>query len=94
MRVPTPKTDHIEGYPLHVVCEWIGNTPKVAKRHYLKMRDEHFAKAIGEGEKPARISAELGKAAHQPAHHSDTQSTTEPQLAPAGELKIAGFVSR
>jgi integrase len=40
----TELTDH---YPAHVVAAWLGNTEKVAERHYLKVTDEHFQRAIG-----------------------------------------------
>ncbi len=35
----------MEEYHLHVVCSWIGNSEPVAMRHYLQVRDEHFARA-------------------------------------------------
>jgi len=41
----TRETELAEVYPLHVVCTWIGNTPRVAKGSYLQMTDDHFAKA-------------------------------------------------
>jgi hypothetical protein len=41
----TRETELAEVYPLHVVCAWIGNTPKVAKDNYLQVTDDHFAKA-------------------------------------------------
>ena len=34
-----------DGYPLHVVTAWLGNTPKVADRHYLTVTEEHFQTA-------------------------------------------------
>ena|GEM_PF-3310184 len=34
-------------YPLHIVTNWIGNTPSVAIGHYLQVTDTDFAKAIG-----------------------------------------------
>jgi len=41
----TRETELAEVYPLHVVCAWIGNTPRVAKDSYLQVTDDHFAKA-------------------------------------------------
>src|SRR5436190_12956284 len=32
-------------YPAHVVCAWIGNSEQVARKHYLQVTDEHFARA-------------------------------------------------
>ena len=36
-------------FPLHVVTEWLGNTPQVALTHYLRVTDEDFTQACGEG---------------------------------------------
>lgn len=33
-------------FPLHVVCQWLGNSPKVAQRSYLLTTEADFAKAI------------------------------------------------
>ena len=34
---------------MHVVCEWIGNTPKTAAKHYLQVTPQHIAKAVDLG---------------------------------------------
>lgn len=34
-------------FPLHVVTVWLGNTPRVAERHYLQVTPEHIARATG-----------------------------------------------
>ena len=31
----------------HVVCQWIGNRPRVAAKHYLQTTPEHVAEAVG-----------------------------------------------
>jgi len=36
-----------EDYPVHVVCDWIGNSPTVAARYYLQTTEAHFARATG-----------------------------------------------
>ncbi|MDB4731826.1 site-specific integrase [bacterium] len=41
----TRETELAEEYPIQVVCSWIGNSPKVAMRHYLQVTDHHFDKA-------------------------------------------------
>ncbi len=46
----TRQTELAKTYPIHVVCQWIGNTEKVAKDHYLQVVDADFAKAIAEPE--------------------------------------------
>ena len=39
------ETELAETFPLHVVTSWIGNTERVATKHYLQVTDDHFAKA-------------------------------------------------
>ena len=49
------QTDLSNAHPEGVVCKWLGNTPKVARAHYLTATDEHFtAAATG----PARLEPE------------------------------------
>ena len=33
-------------FPTHVVCKWLGNSPQVAQKHYLKVTEEHFELAM------------------------------------------------
>ncbi len=40
------ETELAENYPVQVVCDWIGNSPKVAARHYLQVTEDHFEKAL------------------------------------------------
>ncbi len=42
----TRETELVERFPLHVVCGWIGNSPKIAQRHYLQLTENHFAEAV------------------------------------------------
>jgi integrase len=48
----TRETELMEDFPAHVVCAWMGNTPKVAAKHYLQVTDEHFTKANGTASQP------------------------------------------
>jgi len=43
----TRETELAETFPIHVVCAWIGNSAAVARKHYLQVTDEHFARAAG-----------------------------------------------
>jgi integrase len=58
------QTELADQFPLHVVTDWIGNSPDIAERHYLKTTEEHFAKAVaGATQNPtqqAAVSAEIG----------------------------------
>ncbi len=43
------ETDLMKDHPIHAVCEWIGNTPNIALKHYLQVLDSDFAKATSGG---------------------------------------------
>jgi integrase len=65
----TRQTELEAEFPLHVVCRWLGNSPKIAAKHYLQVTDEHFDKA-------------LQKAVHavqNPVQHPAADSRSEPQ---------------
>lgn len=34
-------------FPLHVVCSWLGNSPRIAQQSYLLVTADDFAKAAG-----------------------------------------------
>lgn len=40
------QTELEEQFPSHVVCAWLGNSPRVAHQHYLQVTDDHFEKAV------------------------------------------------
>ena len=40
-----------DGFPEHVVGAWIGHTPKVQQKHYLRVLDSYFDKATTDAEK-------------------------------------------
>jgi integrase len=39
------ETELLKEFPVHVVCAWLGNTPRVALKHYAQVTDEDFKKA-------------------------------------------------
>lgn len=43
----TRETELLKDFPIHVVCGWIGNTERIARRHYLQTTEADFDKAIG-----------------------------------------------
>jgi len=51
------ETELAADYPLHVVTGWLGNTPKVAMRHYLTVTDSDFDRATKPGPQSAAKSA-------------------------------------
>jgi integrase len=45
------ETELVEAFPVHVVTDWIGNSPDVAKLHYLSILESHFQRASeGDGQ--------------------------------------------
>lgn len=51
------QTDLAARFPIHVVCEWLGNTTAIAQEHYLQVTDDDFAAAAMPSEKAARKTA-------------------------------------
>lgn len=47
----TRETELAQTFPIHVVCEWIGNTATIAQKHYLRITDADFDRAIQSGAK-------------------------------------------
>ncbi|MEE3220176.1 MAG: hypothetical protein VX257_07925, partial [Planctomycetota bacterium] len=41
----TRETELAESYPTHVVSAWIGNSARIAEKHYLQVTDDHFRRA-------------------------------------------------
>lgn len=52
----TRQSELAELYPAHVVSAWIGNSVKVAEKHYLMVNDGHFAKATRNATQSASVS--------------------------------------
>lgn len=45
-------------YPIHVVCSWLGNSPKVAQRSYLLVTEADFLKAVTPEAKPEAVQSD------------------------------------
>lgn len=42
----TRQTELAQTYPIHVVCQWLGNTQLIAERHYLRTTEDDFERAV------------------------------------------------
>ena len=79
------QTELTARFPLHVVCEWIGNSAPIADKHYLQVTDDHYADAVTitpevRGTESGTVDAESGtEAAQIPAQQSAAQSRTDSQ---------------
>jgi integrase len=76
----TRETELAEQYPIQVVCEWIGNSQAVAKRHYLQVTESHFAQAIAEA-----IAAD--GSAEDVAQNVAQSGAVSGRIEPSGQLK-------
>ncbi len=65
------ETELCERFPIHVVTAWLGNTPEIARKHYLQVTDEHFR----QGSAPSKLlETALQPALQQPAEEACTGS--------------------
>jgi integrase len=55
----TRETELYEIYPSHVVCDWLGNSKRVADRHYNQITEDHFKRANGGGESATLVPPQL-----------------------------------
>ena len=62
------ETELADHYPPHVVCYWMGNSEKIAQKHYLQVTDDHFERASGGGAKSG--AQPVQNAVQQPAASS------------------------
>jgi integrase len=56
----TRETELAESFPIHVVCEWIGNSQAVAKKHYLQVTATHFQVATKATQNTTQSAADRG----------------------------------
>jgi integrase len=64
------QTELTEQFPAHVVCQWLGNSEKVAARHYLQTTDEHFARAVSGNGKALSKALPSRDTSHSTAAHA------------------------
>lgn len=52
------QTDLAARFPIHVCCEWLGNSEVIAREHYLQVTDADFRAALEPSEKAAQKAAQ------------------------------------
>jgi len=62
------ETELMAEFPTHVVCKWFGNSPDIANKHYLQVREEDYTRAA-KSAAPA-----LQNAVQQPHAPNSTES--------------------
>jgi integrase len=74
------ETELVEVYPLHVVCEWIGNSARVAEAHYLQVTEDHYRRAAKSG------AVSSSPALQNPVQQPPAPDRTMSQGAPNSQL--------
>src|SRR5689334_5016463 len=84
----TREPELAEKFPIHVVCDWIGNSEAIARRHYLQTTDAHFEAAINADSSASFTNPTDSEQAAQKATHNTTQpvGTGENTLEGNGEI--------
>jgi integrase len=73
----TRETELTESFPLHVVTAWIGNSQLVARKHYLQVTDEHFARAAQNAAHLAQKEAQQASAVARIGPHENRSDAPE-----------------
>ncbi len=81
------ETELAAEYPIHVVCEWIGNTAAIAAKHYLTVREEDYERAAAQGgaksgAQAAQNPAQQAAAGSGSDSHKTTQAETDNRFVP------------
>ena len=83
------ETELAENSPVHVVAAWLGNTPRIAMRHYLQVRESDFLKAVQKAVQRAPNSGQAVQNPVQPACATSRQEATQPQAMPGVGRELA-----
>ncbi|MCH7726586.1 MAG: site-specific integrase [Planctomycetes bacterium] len=84
------ETELANTFPLHVVTEWLGNTPAIAMKHYLQVTDAHYQQA-NEDSGGARGGAMVVQQVVPSASGGDCQEMTETKQASGVAPDLATF---
>jgi len=77
------ETELVREHPIHVVCAWVGNSERVARRHYLQVTDADFEKATSNPTSPMHAEGRTrpqtkNETAVSPAFANDTAVQVPP----------------
>lgn len=82
------QTELAEEFPSHVVCEWLGNSEDIARKHYYQVTEDHFAKATRKPSVNTAKAENIGSAesgalvAQNQAQHSQAEVSGESHESP------------
>ena len=90
----TRETELADEFPMHVVCQWIGNSQPIAAKHYLQVTADHFSKALQKAlQHPAVLpragsQSDLALSTQAPVLHGDAANC---QKVPEGQAPRVGL---
>lgn len=71
------ETELAQDYPIHVVTAWLGNTPRIAMKHYLQVTDDDFERATQGGAESGADAAQNRAQQAAAGNCTEWQETTE-----------------
>ena len=74
------QTELTETFPSHVVTAWLGNSERIAEKHYLQVLDSHFAKAVLPSPKTTRNPTRAEPETTRSTAHGAPMNTKTPYL--------------
>jgi len=74
------ETELVETFPVHVVTGWLGNSPDIARKHYLQTHEEHFRRAVEVDEESGGTRGGLN-ATVSPCMESQSEKRTNELIA-------------
>lgn len=84
-RPASRETELAKEYPIHVVTSWLGNTPRIALKHYLQVTDADFERAAEASEQGgAKSGARSAQKAAQPGRVTKGGESHDPSATPVG----------
>ena len=87
------ETELVEDFPIHVVTAWLGNSPEVAKKHYLQVTDEHFDRAVEVAQNPAQQLHETARNDSQIEFSEAKKKSVSPEVFKALRIIANSCVS-
>jgi len=75
------ETELVREHPIHVVCAWIGNSERVARRHYLQVTDADFEKATSNPTSPMHADGRTGP-------HVEKETAVKPAITDCTAVHI------
>ena len=81
------QTELAERFPSHVVCDWMGNSEDVARKHYYQTTDDHFRRASEAATEAKQQSVDAVVA------NPDTAAEIEPNKAKQNPKQLVAVLS-